>query len=133
MTGSAGSWPSPTCADRAAIGPQGLQELVYGDLADDHQDGRRPRLEQVLDLLPEAVLDGQVSSRADAGARQAQPGADDRAQREQDDQPDEEAPEPPAERSPGHGVMRQRGDMQLALPVAPDDRRVLQVYQVVPL
>ena len=80
--------------DGPAVGLERLQELVQGDLADDDQDGRHPRLDQGLDLLLEGVLDGQVGGRADAPsgqpAREAQPSARDRPQREQEDQSDDD-------------------------------------------
>src|ERR1700759_4651944 len=44
----------------SAVRPQRLGELLRGGLAHDHHEGRRSRLYQVLDALPEVVFDAEA-------------------------------------------------------------------------
>jgi hypothetical protein len=117
----------------AAVGPQRLEELVRGGLAHDDQQGRGPRLDQVLDALLEVVLDAEVTGGAQGGAHDPAGHAGQRGEREQEQQPDQRAPEQAAEAAPGGLVVDGGRDVQLSLLVAADDGRVLQVDQVVVL
>ncbi len=79
----------------------------------------------------EVILYAEVPCRAERSSHQAAGDADERSQREQEHQANDDSPEPPAKRSPGDGVVSRRRYVHLALGVAADDRRILQVDQVI--
>ena len=115
----------------SAVRPQRLGELVRGGLAHDHHEGRRSRLHQVLDALPEVVFDAEAPGGAQRRPHDPAGHPGQRRQREHEQQPDQRPPEQAADRTLGHRVVRGRGDVHLAVLIAPDDGRVLQVHQVV--